>query len=191
MSRLNVFIGLTFFAALPALAQQPAATAQSQQGIAVGAGASATVIATVQAIDIATRQVTLREETGEVTTITVGEEARNLAQVKVGDRVTATYDVGLVVALGPPGSEPVRVEDTQAARAPLGAKPGGVVQQTVAVSATVMGVDMKTRTVTLRGPRRTIDLPVADDIDLTKVKVGDQVGAVYRESFGVLVEAPK
>jgi hypothetical protein len=33
---------------------------------------------------------------------------------------------------------------------------------------------------------------VADDIDLSKVKVGSQVGAVYQQSLGLLVEeAPK
>lgn len=191
MNRSNVFLVLVLLAATPVMAQQSAVVAESRGDTSAAAGASVTAMATVAAIDLATRQVTLREEDGGLNTIIVGEEARNLAQVEVGDRVIATYDVGLVVALGPPGAEPVRVEDTQSARTALGEKPGGIIQQTVAVTATVMGVNMVTRTVTLRGPRRTIDLPVADDIDLTKVKVGDQVGAVYRESFGLLVEAPE
>jgi Cu/Ag efflux protein CusF len=203
MSRFStgLTIALAILGTTSVLAQQPAQPARqpAQQPStqpaarpAAGAAASVTAIATVEAIDMKTREVTLKKENGELVTIHVGEEARNLGQVEKGDRVTVTYEVGLVVALGPPGSEPVRVEDTQASRTPAGAKPGGVIRQTTAVTATIVGIDMKTRTVTLKGPRQTIDLAVADDVDLSKAKVGDQVGAVYQEAFGLLVEpAPK
>jgi Cu/Ag efflux protein CusF len=176
-------------AAAPVLAQQPSAPAQDHP--AAGAVATATVRATVEAVDLKTREVTLRREDGEIVNLVVGEEARNLAQVAKGDIVTATYQVGMVVALGPPGKEPVRVDDTQAARTAAGQKPGGAIQQTVAVTATVVGIDMATHTVILKGPKRTVDLPVAKDVDLTKVKVGDQVGVVYQESFALTVEPAK
>jgi len=178
-------------AAAPVFAQQPASSAPARDHPAAGAVASATVRATVESIDQKTREVTLRRDDGELVTLVVSEEARNLAQVAKGDIVTASYQVGLVVALGPPGKEPVRVDDTQAARTAAGQKPGGAIQQTVAVTATVVGIDMATHTVTLKGPKRTVDLPVAKDVDLTKVKVGDQVGAVYQESFALTVEPAK
>jgi len=98
---------------------------------------------------------------------------------------------GLVVALDPPGKAPVRVDDTQATRTAPGEKPGGSLQQSVAVTATVTAIDAATRTVTLKGPKQTVSLPVSKDIDLTKVKVGDQVGAVYQESFALTVEPAK
>jgi Cu/Ag efflux protein CusF len=158
---------------------------------AAGAVASSTVQATVEAIDLKTREVTLRKDSGELVTLVVGEEARNLPQLAKGDIVTATYQVGLVVALGPPGKEPVRVDDTQAARTAAGQKPGAAIQQTVAVTATVVGIDMATHTVTLKGPKRTVALPVSNDVDLTKLKVGDQVGAIYQESFALTVEPAK
>ena len=88
------------FAAATALAQQPA------RDPAVGASASATVQATVEAVNMQTREVTLRRDDGELVTLVVSEEARNLAQVAKGDIVTASYQVGLVIALGPPGKEP-------------------------------------------------------------------------------------
>ncbi len=197
------------FAAAPALAQQAPKPAQSAQQPAkptesassasqaahdrpaVGAVASASAVATVEAIDLKTREVKLRKEDGELVTLVVSEEARNLPQVAKGDVVTVAYEVGLVVGLGPPGKDPIRVEDTQAARTPAGAKPGGAIQRTVAVTATVVAIDASTHTVTLKGPRQTVALPVAKDIDLTKVKVGDQVGAVYQESFALTVEPAK
>jgi Cu/Ag efflux protein CusF len=190
-------LAIVSLAAAPLFAQQstkPAtagAPPAAHEHPAAGAVATATVRATVEAVDQKTREVTLRREDGEIVTLVVSEEARNLAQVAKGDVVTASYRVGMVVALGPPGKEPVRVDDTQAARTAAGQKPGGAIQQTVAVTATVVGIDMTTHTVTLKGPKRTVDLPVANDVDLSKIKVGDQVGAVYQESFALTVEPAK
>jgi Cu/Ag efflux protein CusF len=166
--------------------QQQQQAAPATRGIA--AVDSAVAVATVEAINQQTREVKLRKENGELVELVVGPEARNLAQVKVGDKVTAAYEVGLVVALTPPGSAPARVTDTQIARTPEGARPGGVIRQSVAVTATVVGIDTPTRTVTLRGPQRTVELPVAADIDLSKFKVGDQVSAMYQESVAIRVD---
>jgi Cu/Ag efflux protein CusF len=188
-------LAIASLAAAPLLAQQSTKPATSAPAAhdhpAAGAVATTTVRATVEAVDLSKREVTLRREDGEIVTLVVSEEARNLPQLQKGDIVTASYQVGLVVALGPPGKEPVRVDDTQAARTAPGQKPGGAIQQTVAITATVVGIDMKTRTVTLKGPKQTVDLPVEKDVDLSKVKVGDQVGAVYQESFALTVEPAK
>ena len=172
-------------AAAPAFAQQPAPEGQKR---GVAAGESVTAVATVEAINQETREVTLRREDGKIVQMVIGPEARNLAQVEKGDRVTVTYEVGLVVALGPPGQAPARVTETESARSPAGARPGGAVRETTTVTATVVAIDAPTRVVTLRGPQQTVDLEVAPDIDLSKVKVGDQVGAVYVESFALRVD---
>jgi Cu/Ag efflux protein CusF len=185
MSRSTAFVSvaLVMFAATPLFAQQPAPR---------GAAASATAMATVEAINQTTREVTLKKEDGELVTLVVSEEARNLSQVEKGDRVVVTYEVGLVVALGAPGTTPARVEETEVGRAPLGARPGGSIKQTTAVTATVVGIDPKARKVTLKGPQRTVELAVADDLDLSKIKIGDSVGAVYQESLALVVEpAPR
>ncbi len=133
MSRSTAFVSvaLVMFAATPLFAQQPAQ--QQAQPAPRGAAASATAMASVEAINQTTREVTLRKEDGELVSLVVSEEARNLSQVEKGDRVVVTYEVGLVVALGQPGSTPARVEETEVGRAPLGAKPGGSIKQTDAV----------------------------------------------------------
>jgi Cu/Ag efflux protein CusF len=177
--------------AKPAQPAGAAPAAATHDNPAAGVVASVSAVATVEAIDLKTREVTLKKENGELVTLVVSEEARNLPQVVKGDIVTVNYEVGLVVALGPPGKEPQRVEDTQVARAPAGAKPAGAIQQTVAVTATVVAIDAATHTVTLKGPRQTVALPVSKDIDLSKVKVGDQVGAIYQESLALTVEPVK
>jgi Cu/Ag efflux protein CusF len=163
--------------------------AQESAGVgpAVGAIVSQTVTATVAAIDMETREVTLRGADGQEIVLVVGPEARNLGQVEVGDLVRAEYNVGLVVGLGPPGVE-ARLQETEVLRTPQGARPGGIVRATTAVTATIVALDAQARTVRLQGPERTIELPVAADVDLGSVRIGDRVGAVFEESLAIQVE---
>ena len=59
------------------------------------------VTATVTKIDYATREVTLKAEDGQVYSFVASEDVRNLAQVKVGDRVHVgdTVDITYTEAL--------------------------------------------------------------------------------------------
>src|ERR1700754_1425890 len=73
----------------------PLASAQPQTSVDVSkspgkanVAATATVTATVQAIDPATRIVTLKDKNGKLIEVEVGEEARTFDQLKVGDIVT-------------------------------------------------------------------------------------------------------
>jgi hypothetical protein len=53
-------------------------------------------------------------------------------------------------------------------------------------------VNKKAGTVTLRGVKRTVELDVPPGVDITKLKVGDDVRAVYVEAAVVKIEiAPK
>jgi Cu/Ag efflux protein CusF len=154
------------------------------------AGEKVTVVATVEAVDLATREVTLRGPEGNTVTITAGEEVRNLPQVKVGDRVEVTYYQGLALELGPSGSGiQKRTEVVTARRAEPGEKPGGAVLQTVTATGTVKAIDPKARTVTIRGAKRTLVLKVAENVDLGKVKVGDEVQALYQQAMAISVKA--
>jgi Cu/Ag efflux protein CusF len=139
---------------------------------------------------MATRAVSLRTEDGRLVNFTAGEEVRNLAQVRVGDRVVVSYEVGLVMALSPSSGSSIneRREKLEAGRAELGQKPAGVIRETIEVIATVRAIDLKNRAVTLQGAKQTVTLPVAEDIKLDGIKVGDQVHAMYRESLAVRVE---
>lgn len=160
-----------------------------KQFIAPGmVGQKVTVEAVVEAVDLATRQITLRGPQGNLETVTVGDDVRNLPQVKVGDRVVTEYYQGLAVSLTPSGASlRRRVETTTGERAALGQRPAGVVMKTVEIDARVQAVDPQARTVTLRGPRRTVTLEVAKDVDLNQIKTGDQVHAVYQEALAISV----
>lgn len=151
-------------------------------------GEKITVVATVTAVDLATRHVTLRGPEGNEQTIAVGDEVRNLPQVRVGDKVVVEYFQGLAAELTPSGSGiRKRVDTVTAQRAKLGQKPAGMVTKTIEVDAKVEAVDPVARTVTLQGPKRSITLKAAPDTDLSAIKVGDTVHAVYQEAMAISV----
>lgn len=156
-------------------------------GVVVGAGQVAA--ATIESVNKETREITLREADGSLSTIVAGDEVRNFDQIEVGDRVVVRQSIGLVMALSPTADGlRERTDRLEVGRAEPGQKPAGVIRKTVEAKATVMDVDMQARTLTLKGPQRTVTLPVAEDIDLGAIKVGDMVDAVYQETIAISVE---
>jgi Cu/Ag efflux protein CusF len=179
-----------FLIALTAPMVLSAQAEQTQMPAAGVAGAVATM-ATVVAIDQQTRQVTLQGEDGKTWTFTAGPEVRNLAQVKRGDQVLVEYYEGLALALAPKGSGiRERAESVGVTRAQPGQMPGGTITSTLDIVATVQAVDPQKRTVTLQGAKKTVTLEVAKGVDLTQVKVGDQVEASYVQSYAISVVPP-
>ena len=164
------------------------AVAASAPGKAVIA-ASRKITATVESIDAAKREVTLKGPKGHVVPVTVGPEVRNFEQIKVGDHVVVRYAEALSLTLKKDGKE-LRGSSQMAdgARTPAGERPGGVVGQEVTVTADVTAINTKTQTVTLRGPKRTVDLRVPDKGQFKMIKVGDQIEAVYAQALALTVE---
>jgi Cu/Ag efflux protein CusF len=183
-------------ASLPALAQtKPAANAAVMAASAPGKAALAatvTVSASVEAIDKATRKVTLKGPQGKLNTVTAGPDVRNFDQIKVGDIVTVSYVEALTLTLMKDGKElRSSTETPAAARAPAGERPAGVVAERTEVTANVIATDAKTQTVTLKGPKQTVELKVPDAGQFKLIKVGDQIKAVYTEAVALTVEPAK
>lgn len=151
-------------------------------------GATVAAISTVQDIDQESRLVTLRHPDGTMDSFVAGPEVRNLAQVKQGDVVLMEYYEGFAVALGPQSDVRAKVATMTLSRAPEGEKPGAKLTETVEIVARVEEIDLEKRLAALSGPKRTVVVKVADDVDLEKVKVGDEVMAVYRQSFAISVQ---
>jgi hypothetical protein len=85
-----------------------------------------TARAKVQAIDLATREVTLVGPEGNVFSVHAGDAVRNLDKVKVGDTVVATYYASIVLVLSAPGTQvPDNQVNTALARAAKGQMPAG------------------------------------------------------------------
>jgi len=151
-------------------------------------GGTVATIATVQDIDQESRLVTLRHPDGTMNSFIAGDEVRNLAQVKKGDIVLTEYYEGFAVALGPQSDVRAKIKTMTLSRAPKGEKPGAKLTETVEIVARVEEIDREKRLAALSGPKRTVVVKVADDVDLEKVKVGDEVMAVYRQSFAISVQ---
>jgi hypothetical protein len=148
--------------------------------------------ATVQAIELEKRLVTLKSSEGRVETIQVSEAARNLPQVKVGDLVSVTCEKTLdvqVVAEGAavPGESSAEVT----ARAPKGEKPAGAVMGVQRIAATIAGIDKIAGTATLEGSDGVLrPVRVLNPENLDRIAVGDRVLITYTEISAVSVTEP-
>ena len=158
----------------------------------VDAQQAVTVTATVQDVDQRSRVVTLLTASGEEVVFRAGDEVRNLAQVKRGDQVQATYYESLVIRVLKPGTaKPGVTTASDADRAKVGERPGAAAAESTTVVATVVKVDKKNSTITLKGPKGNLKtLPVKNSIHLDAVKAGDLVEATYTEAIGIAVAPP-
>lgn len=153
-----------------------------------------TVTATVESVDVATREVTLKGPEGHLVSFTAGDKVERLNEVKKGDQVTVEYYIGIAGELRPPTeaekAEPYVVLKDEA-RAPKSEAPAGAVLHSVRVVATVDALDLTAQTVTLKGPMgRYLTVRVDDPAKLTKAKIGDTVVVVATEGLAVsLVKA--
>ena len=149
------------------------------------------LLGTVKAVDLDKKTVTVEGSKGRVETIDA-KEARNLDQVKVGDKVTVTYTQALAVFVRK-GDEPPSTSENQTVQlAPKGEKPGGVVARTVQLTGTIQSVDAKKRMVDVRVPAGDVRTFKVDPRvkNLSQVKKGDQVVLRYTESVALSVVKP-
>lgn len=154
---------------------------------------AAVAVATVVSVDEKTRAIALVGPEGDHWEITAGPEVRNFAQIKRGDRIIASYYQGFAIDIGPAGSGVKdRLDALEMDRAKKGEKPGVRITQATAAVGVVKAINTKERTIVLEGVKNTLTLEVAEDVDISKIKVGGKAEAVYFESYAVnLVPAPK
>ena len=179
MSRLPLAalaLGLLFGCQSP---PEPAMVEQVQQ-----------VSATVTAVDLPGRLVTLKGPDGKPFTVEAGEEVRNLPQVHVGDRVVVHYYESIAAELAKPGQQ-VTV-GAEVMRAPLGAKPGAGIAQQVTDTVRIDALDLATNTVSFTGSEGhsqtlTVHDPKMQNF-LKTLKVGDYVAVTYTEAVAIAVK---
>jgi hypothetical protein len=202
MKRGIVYVVIVLFSLLlgaGAMAQEkkagpssPAAKSPTKAKTEVKREKVVTLTGTVEAVDLANRVVTIKGSKGRMVDLKVGEEAKNLDQVKVGDKVVAKYYESIAFRLKKPGeAEGVTAEQAMGAAKP-GEVPAAVLANQVTVTATVEDISPKKTYVTLKGPGgRTIDVKVRDPKNLDKVKVGDQVVITYTQAFAIALDKSK
>jgi hypothetical protein len=144
--------------------------------------------ATVTAIDMQTRMVTLKGPDGGSLTVHAGKEVVNLPQVKVGDEVVVSYAQALAVRMAKPGE--VRDELTQGiGKAVPGSMPGAVEIIERTVTAKILELNKARETATLQLPDGGVRIVKAQDpSNLEKVKVGDTIVITFTEAMAISVE---
>ncbi len=167
--------------ALPvlALAQKPVTDTETVE-----------VKGTIEAIDHNTREVTLKDETGELDTFQVGPEVKRFAELKVGDTVSARYTVGLVYTVRKPGTPaPAAAAEEVKVTAGKGPKPGATASRQQTATVEVKAVDPKVPSITVvTDDKRTLSFKVKDAKRLEGVKPGDKIDVTYTEALIVSVQ---
>lgn len=154
-------------------------------------GERVTETGTVEAIDTKARVLTLKDETGELTTVDVPASVERFDAIKVGDKVKATYYDNVVVRLKKPGEAPVNEAEAALTRS-AGAKPGGTLAAQRTMTAKIEAIDAKVPSITFTGPNGwKYSRRVQDKNVLKQVKVGDQVDFTWTEAVQITVESPK
>jgi len=146
---------------------------------------------TVKAVDLDKKTATIEGSGGRVVTVDA-KNARNLDQVKVGDKVTLTYTREVAVTVRKTDQPPSVSEARTVELAPKGQKPGGMEVRTVELTGNVESVDPQKRTITLTGPAGNVRTFQVDPSvkNLDQVKKGDQVVLRYTESAALSVAKP-
>jgi len=175
-------------AALIAAFAAPSAGAQPAREPALAHAVSQVeAVVTVIGIDRKARTVTARGPQGRTLTINVPKEAKNFDKVKKGAQFKVRYAEALAVAVTPGGKKAQPAADQTILLSPEGGTPGGVIVNSLQVSATVTGLDPARRTIAVKGPGgRERELRVADEVQgLDKIRIGDVVTVVYADALAM------
>jgi Cu/Ag efflux protein CusF len=184
-------MALLFIPALTLALTLGVARGQQEEDAGAIAVVATTATFTVQSVDAAKREVTLKAADGTEQTFKLGDEVRNFDQIQVGDQVKATVIDSLAVSARGAGEPPSAGESRSVALAPKGEKPGAVVSETEEITATIQDIDPEERTVTFLGPQGKLrTVKVGPDVDLSKLNEGDSVTLRYTKAMAIKVETP-
>jgi hypothetical protein len=150
------------------------------------------ITASVEAIDQASREVTLKGPLGNSVTFTVDQRVKRLNEVMVGDNIRAEYYVSFAAEVRKPTAEEEKtplVVLGATAKAPPGASPKAGGLRRFKVVTTVEGLDRPTETITVKGPRGNfLTARVADPSRLTQVRIGETIIVTYTEALAISLE---
>lgn len=148
-----------------------------------------TVKATVQAVDLAGRRLTLKDAKGSAFDLKVGEEVESLAQLKSGDDVLTRFYEWAAVEIKKAGSGKAAVARPSAATEEPAEESIGVVRAQMTVTAVVEEIDHSYTHVTIRQPDgRSVKIFVRRPSYLKGIAAGDLVSITYIEALAISVE---
>ena len=184
-------IAATFLPALLTTAFALVATPDADAQTKTLPGESATITATVEAVEAATRTVTLKGPKGNYVDIVAPETVTKFDQIKVGDKITARYYENVVLRVKQPGEKAVDSDTAGVTRADS-TKPGATSAMQRTITATITEIDNTTPSITFTGPNNwKYSSKVEDRKALASVKVGDRVDITWTAALLISFDAAK
>ena len=144
-----------------------------------------TVEGTIETIDQSKRAMNIKTADGKMVAVNVPPSVKRFPELKVGDKIKATYNNNVMVRLKPAGEAPV---DTAATATTTG-KTSGTKAMVRTMTAEIVDIDKSASSITFVGPngwkysRRVVDPKVFD-----QVKVGDKVDITWNTDLTVAVQ---
>ena len=186
--------------ALPMLAQaahheEPQAKPKAETQAKVQTGGRAVAMeaeAEITAIDLKTRQVTLRGPGGNTFTLQSQDKAIALEDVKVGDSVVVTYIAAMESELRVPTAEEIAapwVELDEEAVSEDATHPGIADMRVIRAVVTVEGMNRVSGTVTVKDSRGMVH--IIGDVEPEKmegVKIGETAVIVFAEAIALTLK---
>lgn len=178
--------------ALLVLALPMTAQAESQADEASVRAVAASMEAVVTAIDLETRQITLKGPQGKSVTMTARENIVKLEDISVGDTLVATYMAAIEGELREPTPEELAtpwVVVEEAGVSAEGADPAIGGARVIRAVCTIEGMDRDLGTVTIKDPRGKIHIIGGVEPEkMDGVKHGQTVVVVYAEALALTLE---
>jgi hypothetical protein len=153
-------------------------------------GETKTVTASVEAIEKATREVTVKRPDGTYDVFYFPESIKRFDTLKIGDKITAKYYDNIVLRLKAPGEK--AVDTTSAGLVKAEGRPAATFSHQRTITATITAIDPAVPSITFTGPHGwKYSSRVEDKKALEKVKVGDSMDITWTEAFILSLEDGK
>jgi hypothetical protein len=150
--------------------------------------------ATVTRIDAKTRTLVLRDANGGETAVVAGPDVRNFDQIKVGDRVVATFREAFAAEVVKPGTGQSGAA-LVGGRAEPGQRPGAAVGEVLTTTVKVSNVNTSTNTIEFtdaNGFVRRLQVRDPKAVEFIRgLRRGDEVQVTYSEALAVSVQPAK
>jgi hypothetical protein len=151
---------------------------------------SATIAATVEAINQTERTLTVKGPNGNYVDLVASSDVKRFSEIKVGDKINIRYYDTVVMRLKPSGEKSVDTA-SEATTPGIGAKPAGTVAKQRTITATITQLDPKVPSITFTGPNNwQYSSRIYDKKVLKTIKVGDRVDITWTEAVLLSLETP-
>jgi len=185
--------GVLFIALLLPFVSQAGDEAPAGDKPSISATQTVKLTTIVENINLESRRITLRGPEGNSRTIIASEEARNLDQIDIGDKVNVEYVQHMSIEVfANDGMEPGAGTMSATARNTEDEAPGAMIMETTVLTATVEEINIEANTFKLKWPDGEIKQYEAQDPEnLKKAAVGDLVVITHTEALAMyLNEVP-